>query len=53
VRKGKRGFGVVKKGIAGKNDIIGKNTDAAGTVAGGFVESKGGIELIKTEKPPV
>jgi len=53
VGKGEWGFGVVEEGIAGKNCIVGKNAHAAGTVAGGFVESKCGIELIKTEKPPV
>jgi hypothetical protein len=43
----------IEEGISGKNCICGKNANAAGTVAGGFVESKCGIELIKTEKPPV
>jgi hypothetical protein len=53
VGKGKLGFGVVKKGIAGKYCIFCKNVNAARTVAGGFVESKCGIVLIKAEKQTV
>ena len=40
VGKGERGFGVVKKGIAGKNFIIGKNANAAGAVTGGCDKGK-------------